>query len=245
MGEIVAVVHARGGSVRVPLKNIRPLAGVPLVVWTIEAALASRCDRVIVSTDHDDIAEVARIAGADVPFRRPSDISKDVASELVTQHAIAFHEHETGMRVDIAVTIQPTTPFLKGTDIDACIEMLQRDSELKSVFTAGPVHERPEWMFACDDRGHATNFLNGVLRGDIGISQNLPPLWHPNGGAYATRRQVLFDENIIIATPCGIHAMSEWSSVDIDTEADFVYAEMIAQKFGLVKPRCRNSPATI
>jgi CMP-N,N'-diacetyllegionaminic acid synthase len=236
MGQVVAVIHARGGSVRVPLKNIRPLAGTPLVEWTIEAALASRCDRVIVSTDHDAIAEVARSAGADVPFRRPADISEDVASELVTQHAIAFHEHETGKPVDIAVTIQPTTPFLKAADIDACIEMLQRDSALKSVFTAGPVHERPEWMFVRDDRGHATKFLAGVLRGDIGISQTLPALWHPNGGAYATRREVLFDDSIIIATPCGIHPMSAWASVDIDTESDFLYAEMVAQKFSWVKP---------
>jgi N-acylneuraminate cytidylyltransferase/CMP-N,N'-diacetyllegionaminic acid synthase len=237
MGAIVAVVHARGGSVRVPLKNIRPLAGTPLVVWTIEAALASRCDRVIVSTDHDDIAQIARSVGAEVPFRRPVDISEDVASELVTQHAIAFHERETGKRVDLALTIQPTTPFLKGTDIDACIEMLQRNPDLKSVFTAGPIHERPEWMFLRDDRGRATKFLDGVLHGDAGISQTLPPLWIPNGGAYATRREVLFDEGIIIADPCGIHPMSEWASVDIDTEADFVYAEMIAQKFGWVKTR--------
>ncbi len=243
MNAIVAVVHARGGSVRVPLKNIRSLAGTPLIVWTIEAALASRCDRVIVSTDHDGIAEVARSAGADVPFRRPADISEDVASELVTQHAIAFHESETGKRVDLALTVQPTTPFLKATDINACIEMLERDSELKSVFTAGPIHERPEWMFARNDRGHATKFLEGVLRGDVGISQNLPPLWHPNGGAYATRRDVLFDENLIIADPCGIHPMSEWASVDIDTEADFAYAELIAQRFGWVKPTCTSSPA--
>jgi CMP-N,N'-diacetyllegionaminic acid synthase len=242
MGQIVAVIHARGGSVRVPLKNIRPLAGTPLVVWTIEAALASGCDRVIVSTDHDGIAEVARSAGADVPFRRPADISKDVASELVTQHAIAFHEHETGKAVDIAVTIQPTTPFLKGADIDACIELLQRNSELNSVFTAGPIHERPEWMFLRDDRGRATKFLDGVLRGDVGISQNLPPLWHPNGGAYATRRNALFDENIIIATPCGIHPMSAWASVDIDTESDFAYAEMVAEKFSWAK---RERPADV
>jgi CMP-N-acetylneuraminic acid synthetase len=245
MGEVVAVIHARGGSVRVPLKNIRPLAGTPLVLWTIEAALASRCDRVIVSTDHDEIAKIARSAGADVPFRRPADISEDVASELVTQHAIAFHEHENGRQVDIAVTIQPTTPFLKGSDIDACIDMLQRDSGLKSVFTAGPIHERPEWMFVRDDRGYATKFLDGVLRGDAGISQKLPSLWHPNGGAYATRREVLFDENIIVTAPCGIHPMSEWASVDIDTEADFVYAEMIAQKFGWVKPRRPSSSAAV
>jgi CMP-N,N'-diacetyllegionaminic acid synthase len=235
MGQIVAVIHARGGSVRVPLKNIRPLAGIPLVVWTVEAALASRCDRVIVSTDHDGIAEIARGAGADVPFRRPADISEDVASELVTQHAIAFHERETGKQVEIAVTVQPTTPFLKGSDIDSCIEMLEHNSELKSVFTAGPVHQRPEWMFLRDSSGRATKFLDGILQGDVGISQKLPPLWHPNGGAYATRRDVLFDENIIISSPCGIHPMSEWASADIDTEADFAYAEMIAQKFGWVK----------
>lgn len=230
---VVAVIHARGGSVRVPLKNIRPLCGKPLIVWTIEAALNSNCGRVIVSTDHDGIAEISLKAGADVPFRRPPDISKDVASELVTQHAVSFHENETGETVDIAVTIQPTTPFLTANDINGCIDMLMADITLDSSFTAGPIHQRPEWMFHRDENGHARKYVEGLLQGDMGVSQLLPPLWHPNGGAYATRRHALFEKSLIISNPCGIHKMTDMASVDIDNEIDFVIAEAVAKKLGL------------
>lgn len=230
---VVAVIHARGGSVRVPLKNIRPLCGKPLIVWTIEAALNSNCERVIVSTDHDTIAEISMKAGADVPFRRPPDISKDVASELVTQHAVSFHENETGRTVDIAVTIQPTTPFLTANDINGCINMLMADNTLDSSFTAGPIHQRPEWMFHRDGNGHARKYVDGLLQGDMGVSQLLPPLWHPNGGAYATRRHALFEKSLIISNPCGIQQMTDMASVDIDNEIDFVIAEAVAKKLGL------------
>lgn len=230
---VVAVIHARGGSVRVPLKNIRPLCGKPLIVWTIQAALNSNCGRVIVSTDHDEIAEISMKAGADVPFRRPPDISKDVASELVTQHAISFHENEVGEKVDIALTIQPTTPFLTASDINGCIDLLMADNSLDSTFTAGPIHQRPEWMFHCDEKGHAKKYIDGVLQGDMGISQLLTPLWHPNGGAYATRRQILFGNNSIFGEACGIQKMTDMASVDIDNEIDFVIAESVAKKLGL------------
>lgn len=235
MGDVVAVIHARGGSVRVPLKNIRPLCGRPLIAWSIKAALASCCDRVIVSTDHEQIASIARECGADVPFVRPADISRDVASELVTQHAIEFHERERGAEVDIAFTIQPTTPFLTAADIDATISMLRNNRELDSVFTAGPIHERPEWMFHRDEMGRARKYIAGVIQGDSGVSQALPELWHPNGGGYATRREVLFADNIIVGRSAGIHRMSDLASVDIDNEIDFLIAETVARHLGFAR----------
>jgi len=229
MGDVVAVIHARGGSVRVPLKNLRPLCGRPLITWSIAAALASSCDRVIVSTDHDEIARIARLAGADVPFKRPPDISRDVASELVTQHAIRFHETERGEEVDIAVTIQPTTPFLTAADINAAINHLRSDANIDSVFTAGPIHQRPEWMFRIDEKGQARKYIEGIIQGDYGVSQSLPALWHPNGGAYITPRKVLFEDGMLIGRHPGIHRMSDLASVDIDEEIDFVIAEAVAK----------------
>jgi CMP-N-acetylneuraminic acid synthetase len=229
MGDIVAVIHARGGSVRVPLKNLRPLGGRPLITWCIEAALGSCCDRVIVSTDHEEIARVAREAGADVPFKRPPDISKDVASELVTQHAIHFHEAQTGREVEIAVTIQPTTPFLAAQDINEAIALIRSDKSIDSVFTAGPIHQRPEWMFFCDAKGRGKKFIEGVIQGDYGVSQSLPELWHPNGGAYITPRKVLFDDGLIIGSRPGLQRMSDLASIDIDEEIDFLIAEVAAK----------------
>ena len=91
--KIVAIIPARGGSVGVPLKNIRELAGKPLINYTIEVAIKSGVfDRVIVSTDHPGIADVSRAAGAEVPFVRPADISEDVETELVLQHAVSYLE---------------------------------------------------------------------------------------------------------------------------------------------------------
>ncbi|MDD1655160.1 MAG: NTP transferase domain-containing protein, partial [Methanomicrobiales archaeon] len=94
---VVVVIHARGGSKRIPLKNIQPLGGKPLIAYAIGAALGARTvQRVIVSTDHPEIRRVAEEYGAEVPFVRPPEISEDVASELVTQHAVTYLEEQEG-----------------------------------------------------------------------------------------------------------------------------------------------------
>jgi CMP-N-acetylneuraminic acid synthetase len=224
----VAIVHARGGSKRIPLKNIKYLGGKPLIVWTLDAVLgATMIDRVIVSTDHDGIAEASLAAGAEVPWRRPADLSEDVASELVTQHGIRAHEEETGQRVDIAVTIQPTTPFLLPTDVDGVINMVLNTPELDSAFTVGPVQERPEWMYRRAENGLLESFTGMVVQGEAGVSQSLPKLFHPNGGAYATRRSTLFDDNLILGKAAGGWVMDMIRSVDIDEPLDFLLAETI------------------
>lgn len=111
--KVLGVIHARGGSKRIPLKNIKILNGKPLIAYIISAALkAKTIDRLIVSTDHPDIIRISKEYGAEVPFIRPKDISEDVPSELVTQHAVNFIEQEEGRQIEIAVTFQPTTPFL-------------------------------------------------------------------------------------------------------------------------------------
>ena len=226
---VIAVIHARGGSKRVPLKNIKLLAGRPLIAWCIEAALAAKClDRIIVSTDHDGIAEAARRAGAEVPFRRPAPLSEDVASELVTQHGVAFHEQDTGRTVDIAVTIQPTTPFLRAGDIDGCVAMLVDDPRVDSSFTMTPIQHRPEWSFRRLDGTRLRSYVGEVIKGDRGVSQALEPLFHPNGGAYASRRRTLFEDGVIIGPNPGGWAMSRLRSVAIDDPVDLIVAEAVA-----------------
>jgi len=228
--EYVAVIHARGGSVRVPKKNIRNLGNVPLIAWTIRAANKSICNRVIVSTDSNEIAEISLEYGAEVPFLRPKELSEDVASELVTQHAIRFHEKELGKPIKLAITIQPTTPFLTFEDINKSINIININQEIDSVFTAGPIVQRPEWMFSIDkESGKALKLSSQKILGERGISQNLPELWHPNGGAYITMRETLFNQNALIGENPGIHRMDLFSSVDIDEEIDFLIAEKILE----------------
>ena len=230
---ILGVIHARGGSKRIPLKNIKPLAGQPLIAYMVEAAMECRLlDRLIVSTDHPEIARIAKEYGAEVPFMRPADLAEDVASELVTQHAVRFVEAE-GYPVRIVLTMQPTTPFCTAEDIDACITKML-DSDLDTVFTACPVHERPEWMYRMEE-DRAVPYTGRLVQGDAGISQKLPALYIPNGAVWATRRDVLMKRGLITGPNSGLVVMSRERSVDIDDPVDFVTAEAIAHE--LMKER--------
>ncbi|MEM6885657.1 MAG: acylneuraminate cytidylyltransferase family protein, partial [Verrucomicrobiota bacterium] len=109
MSSAVAIIHARGGSKRIPLKNIKEVGGKPLIAYPIELCL--KCDwikRVIVSTDHDEIAAIARESGAEVPFKRPAELSEDVASELVTEHALQYLKAEgKDAMPELALTTTP------------------------------------------------------------------------------------------------------------------------------------------
>lgn len=227
---VVAVIHARGGSKRIPLKNIKPLAGKPLVAYMVETALGAKTlSRVIVSTDHPDIVEISKKYGAEVPFVRPADISEDVASELVTQHAVNFIESKDKCKVDIAVTMQPTTPFCLPDDIDGCVNILI-NSDADSAISVCQIHERPEWMYYIDDEGYGKSFLKKSLTGEIGISQTLPKLYIPNGGIYATKRTVLFEQNTVFGKKIKLWVMPRERSVDIDDPIDFEFAEFLANK---------------
>src|SRR5215472_15027703 len=122
----IGIILARGSSKRLPRKNVKPLLGTPLIGWMIGAALASRLDRVIVSTEDAEIAEISRAHGADVPFRRPDELAADYASsEAILKHALEAVEKAEGKRYDICVTLQPTTPFVAPADIDGCLAALE------------------------------------------------------------------------------------------------------------------------
>jgi CMP-N-acetylneuraminic acid synthetase len=213
------------------MKNIKLLNGKPLIAYMINAALGSNyLRRVIVSTDHPDIKQVSLDAGAEVPFLRPENLSTDCPSEWVTQHAVKFIEEEENEKIDIVVTMQPTTPFCNSEDIDTCIEKLLTSSVFDSVFTAAFVHERPEWMFKLKDN-HAAVLISGEeIKGETGVYQSLPELVTVNGAAYATRRNTLFEEGVIISKNTGVHIMSHERSIDIDVPVDFEFAEFILKK---------------
>ena len=140
---IVAIIGARGGSKGLRKKNIRPLAGKPLITWTVAAARnCTLIDRVIVSTDDDEIAEIAGACGAEVPFRRPADLSgDDVPSISYLQHAVEWLEIEDNYRVDIIVYMQITDVFRKKYMLDNTIGKLLADPKLDTVFVAHPTHK--------------------------------------------------------------------------------------------------------
>jgi len=226
---IIGVIHARGGSKRVPLKNIKPVNGKPLITYMINAALGSKyLRRVIVSTDHEGIKEISLEAGAEVPFKRPEALAEDVPSEMVTQHTVEFIEAQESRKIDIVVTMQPTTPFCISEDIDACIELVA-EKGFDSAFAASVVRERPEWMFVMKD-GAAEPLTGGTMQGERCVYQTLDTLYIPNGAAYATNRDALYKENAVITKHSSLHVMPDERSVDIDEPIDMLYAEFLATR---------------
>lgn len=222
----VGIIHARGGSSRVPLKNIKLLGGKPLIAWIVEAACATHSlSRVIVSTDHDEIARLAQEYGAEVPFRRPAALAEDVPSEMVTQHAVHFLE-DSGYSIDVAVTLQPTTPFIRSEDIYACVEKL-KGTGADSVITVCAIRERPEWMLTLGEEGRLNPFMRQWWKGEEGVSQTLPPLYVPNGGAYATHRDVLMVQNRLVGDDTRAIVMPLENSLDIDEPIDFLVGEAL------------------
>src|ERR1035441_3416007 len=134
--KIVAIIHARGGSKRLPLKNIKPLLGRPLVHYPIKLSQAvPLINRVIVSSDHPEIIRVSKEAGAEVPFVRPADISEDVASELVNVHAVKWLMDNENYKPDIIVTLTPANPLTKPSDVEHGIRMLLDHPTWDSVVT--------------------------------------------------------------------------------------------------------------
>ncbi len=224
---ILGVIPARGNSKGVPRKNIRDLAGKPLIAHTIEAANASRgLTRTIVSTDNAEIAEVARASGADVPFRRPDDLATDSAGAIETmQHALDACEAEEGEAYDALMMLQPTTPFRQTGDIDGAIALFvekQCDSVISVVDVEGHHPARMKYMRDgmlidppfCEARENQPR-------------QELEAMYIRNGAIYLTRSAVL-RANSFKGGRCAGFAMPLERSINIDTLYDFDLAAWIA-----------------
>ena len=232
-GKIIGIIPARGGSVGVPLKNIRDLGGKPLIAHTIEAAINSMAlDRIIVSTDHEEIAKVSKQFGAEVPFVRPADISEDVETELVLQHAVNFLEEE-GEHIHGVVLLQPTSPFRTSGTIKKCVESFKTNKEADSVVTVNNVEGfRPEWMLSVDKdkriTPYATPFkLDGRPVIKLIARQDFPELHKQNGVVYVTNRDLLMRESLVIGPSAYAEIIPEAETFDIDTETDLLIAQAI------------------
>lgn len=213
--KILAVIPARGGSKRLPGKNIMILGNKPLIAWTIEAAQKSgSIDRIILSSDDQEIISVAKEYGCEVPFVRPSYLASDGAtSEDVLEHAITAIDQE----YDYVVLLQPTSPFRTTGDIDTAVRMCI-DNQAPSVESLIKVSENPEWMFCLNEDGTMTNACKEVIDSEKYIL---------NGAVYVIKTE-LFMKNKKIRYPESLsYIMPKERSVDIDTRDDFEYAEFL------------------
>jgi|LakMenEpi03Aug12_release.lakeMendotaPanAssembly.Ray.scaffolds.fasta_scaffold241317_2 CMP-N,N'-diacetyllegionaminic acid synthase len=223
--KILALIPARSGSKRLPQKNIRLLAGKPLIVWTIETALSipSLCDT-LVSTDSLDIQTISSAAGALAPWLRPTDLATDNAtSHDVAIHALDLYEREFG-KVDGLLLLQPTSPFRTKKYIELGIEKFLNGGG-KSVIGVSPVREKPEWMVAIEnDLIQKTD--NRFISNLKDISSN--DLYITNGSFYLARPSTLRKLNSFYsADAIPLICSSRIESIDIDTEEDFEMSELI------------------
>lgn len=227
---ILGVIAARGGSKGLPGKNLRLLGGVPLIVHTIRAAQASRLlSAFLVTTDDEDIARVAREAGAPVPFMRPPELATDEASIWpAVAHATGEWERRSGTPVQTVVLLQPTSPLRTGEDIDGCITRFKgTDAEL--CFSVVRSHDSPYFNLVEPDTA-AQGFVKPctpVMR-DHARRQVAPPVYAVNGAVYVIRRSLVEGLRNQFHLDCiAAYEMSRDRSIDIDTVDDFQWADWL------------------
>lgn len=219
--KVLAVIPARGGSKGVPFKNIKEVGGKPLIAWVIEAAKKSfYIDRLILSSDDDQIIEKTLEWGCEVPFRRPAELAGDSSSTI---DAI-LHAVESIPGYDIVVVLQPTSPLVEAFDIDACIKKMVVSSAKSCVSMTEP-GKSPYWMFTLDAGGFIAPLMDeGFLNKR---RQDLPAVFIPNGAVYVAFIEWLGLSRSFYGKETVCHVMPEKRSIDIDTEMDFIILDAL------------------
>ncbi len=228
----LGVIAARGGSKGLPRKNVRLLRGVPLIVYSVKAARESLLlHDFLVSTDDPSIADVARSAGANVPFLRPEELARDESSIwLAVAHAVEFWERTTGRRADAVVLLQATSPFRVAKDIDGAIEHFwHTDADL--CVSAAPAHDNPYFNMVEEVPGAnglvqpcTEAMTNGSRRQDVRRVLSV------NGAVYVVRPRLLPLENQFKVPRLAAYGMPTSRSIDIDSVEDFEFAEWLLSK---------------
>ncbi len=224
------LITARGGSKGIPHKNIKPLAGKPLICYAIDVARQFVEDMdICVSTDGDDIIEVVEKYGLKVPFKRPAELASDTAGSYeVIRHAVQFYEQK-GVLYDTVVLLQPTSPFRSKEDVENCIS--KYDDQYDMVVSVKPAASNPYYdIFEEDQDGNLV-----ISKGDGRITrrQDAPKCYEYNGAVYVINVRSLKSRHMNDFKKIGFHVMNEVRSIDLDTMLDWKYAELLIQE-GLV-----------
>lgn len=221
---VLAVIPARGGSKGVPRKNIRMVAGKPLIAWTIEEARKSvYIDRLILSSEDEEIIKVAGAWGCEAPFVRPPEMARDDTPGIEpVLHAI---NNLTGY--DYVVLLQPTSPLRTVADIDGCIEACARDSVKACVSVAEP-DKSPYWMFVLNEENKMRPLIkSGAL---ITRRQDLSRVYALNGAVYVADCQWLTESKTFLSEETVAYPMKKKNSIDIDNELELSFCDFLLGK---------------
>ena len=226
---VLAIIPARGGSKGLPGKNIKELCGKPLVAWSIEQAKAcSSINRVVMSTDDDQIAEVAKKYGAEVPFMRPAELASDTASTIdVIFHALDWLEKYEDYQPAYILLLQPTSPLRTAEDIEGAIQTF-KDKSARAVVSVCETDHHPWWSNRLPDDGNMKNFLRPDVLNKR--RQDLPVFYRLNGAIYVADTNYLREQNSFFGPNTIAYKMPKERSIDIDSGIDFELAALLLEK---------------
>lgn len=220
MHKILAVIPARGGSKGMPRKNIREIGGKPLLAWTIEEAKKSKyIERIILSSEDDEIINIAKEYGCDVPFVRPKELATDDATSVDS----ILHAINECKGYDYVVLLQPTSPLRTVEDIDGCIELVLKEKTDFCVTVTVPENS-PYWMYTLENGN-----LKALIQQDNFATrrQDLPKAYALNGAVYVANVKALCEQKTFLTETTKAYIMPHSRSFDIDTEIDFKICEYL------------------
>jgi CMP-N,N'-diacetyllegionaminic acid synthase len=222
----LCIIPARGGSKSIPRKNLRVVAGKPLIVWSIEQALAAKLlHRVVVSTDDAEIADIARHAGAEVPFMRPAELATDTApTEPVLLHALDWLEKYDAYRPEGVLLLQPTCPVRKAGTLDRALRLFD-DQKADSLVGAREIH--PFLWRGVESPKASYDFMNRPRRQEVAESDRL---FEETGSIYITRTELLRRTGNRLGGKIALFCMDGDESWDVDVEADLKVVDVLLSK---------------
>lgn len=223
----IAIIPARGGSKRLPGKNIKKLFGKPLIEWTIDSALKSKCfDKVIVSTDSVEIMEIAVHAGAEVPYLRPPELSTDTATTNDVITDVVDWLEQKGVEITTVMILQPTSPLRTEKDIEQAFELMY-EKKAEAIVSVCKVEHPIQYCNILPDDLSLNNFIDLE---NIKRSQDLPAFYRINGAIYLFNRSYVSNISKIYSEGTYAYIMNNSNSIDIDEQIDFDFAEILMSK---------------
>ncbi len=231
----ICTICARGGSKGVENKNIKLLAGKPLIAHSIlQAKESGLFDSIAVSSDSSEILEVAKIYGADILVNRPTELATDQAAKLpVIQHCLTEAEEQLGQQFDVIVDLDATSPLRSIKDIQTAISIYEQDIEADNLITGAPSRRSPYFnLVEVDIEGNAS--LSKMLDTQVIRRQDAPKCYDMNASIYIWRRETLLNSSTVFLDRTVLYEMPEERSIDIDSPLDFEFVSFLAERRGLL-----------
>ena len=232
--KILGIIPARGGSKGVPRKNIKLLAGQPLLAYMLQAALGSKLlTRVVVSSEDEEILAVAKkIGGEKVALKRPSELAEDTTPDVpVLQHAVRALENTSGIQFDFVVMLHATSPFMKSEDIDRALTLLLNDPTADSIVSVFQVNSYHPSKLKKIAGNRILPYIDSLQETTTSRRQDVEPIFKRNGGLYAAKRTVVMDSGTVWGTQVIPYRMPEEQSLEIDSSMDFLLADLWMSHF--------------